>query len=40
VEENIDEEFAYAERFAHKWTGARHEKIAQIVDGKVLNLYE
>ena len=40
LEENIDEEFAYAERFAHKWTDARHEKIAQIVDGKVLNLYE
>jgi len=40
LDENIDEEFSYAERFAHKWTDARHEKMGEIVDGEVFSLYE
>lgn len=39
VEENIEEEFGYAEKFIHSWSEERQEKMEQVVDGKVASLY-
>ena len=40
LEEEIDNEFHYAQKFIHKWTSNRHQKIQSIVDSKVENLYQ